>query len=100
MYTRVCYGKRDMLFNYSEFICDYESDIQNLPTSKKVGTDGVVCSVGSKALILDTKKLYILTNQDEWKEFLDYKTQVSVSGDAVEIATADEINNYLDIVVI
>lgn len=100
MYTRICYGKRDMSYNYSEFICDYESDIQNLPTSKNKGKDGVTCSIGSKALVIDSKKIYILNNSNEWKEFLDYKIQSSVGGDSVDVATADEINDYLGIEVI
>lgn len=97
MYTRICYGKKDMLFNYSEFICDTESDILNLPTSKRNGTEYATCSPGSKALVLETKKLYVLANNDRWIEVLDYTNTHSGS---IDVATVDEANNYLEIGVI
>ena len=96
MYTRICYGKRDTLFNYSEFVCDSVSDIQNLPTSKKHGSEYATCSPGSKALILENKKLYILSNDDKWVEFLDY----TLSTGCIDVATVNETNEYLGIEVI
>lgn len=47
--------------NYVEFICDTESDIENLPTDN---------SPGSTAFVVDTAKVYMLNNQKEWVSLL------------------------------
>ena len=87
MYTRVVYGKRDTLYNYSEFICDSDSDIENLPTTKS--EDG--CSVGSKAFVTETKKKYMLNNKDEWC-FLGYA--VTGSMDSVDVASKQDVLSF------
>lgn len=94
MYTRTCYGKRDMLYNYSEFVCDATSDIETLPTTKKTGFDWATCSVGSKALIIETGETYMLNNADTW--VLLESTSGSVTS-STEYATADETKAYLEI---
>lgn len=70
MIARLCYGKKDYPFNYSEFICDDESDLVNLPTNKKKFTDKLTCSVGSKALVVETSDMYILSPNNEWIKFV------------------------------
>lgn len=57
---RLCYGKQDYPFNYSEFIIDNEDDIENLPTNK-TSPDGLTCCFGSPALSVDDGEIYVLT---------------------------------------
>lgn len=92
MFTDICFGMTGKPYLYREFICDGESDIQDLPTEK----DKI--AIGSKALIVDTKKVYILNNAREWKEVLDYTSTASgSSGINVDIATVDETKTFLGI---
>lgn len=94
MYTRICYGKRDMLYNYSEFVCDTVDDIENLPTTRKKGIDKATCSVGSKVLVIETKETYILNNSDVW---VLYNGNIGNDDTSVEYASIDETKTYLGI---
>lgn len=76
MYQRICFGAANHLYNYSEFICDTEADIADLPTFKKKMSDGSNCCAGSQALVLDTQKKYVLNNQDEWIEIANVADEV------------------------
>ena len=101
MWTRICYGKQDMPFNYSEFICDTEDDLNNLPTNKKRGVDNSTvppCSVGSQATIVEPKKVYILNNNNEWVLLKDYtSTSIDIDTSTLDIASLDEVKDYLNI---
>lgn len=90
MFTDICFGANGKSHLYREFICDYESDIQDLPTDREK------ISVGSKALIVETKKVYILNNVREWKEISGYNSSGS-SGIDADIATVDETKTFLGI---
>lgn len=92
MYSRLCYGKRDYPFNYCEFICDSISDLADLPTNEDMGTgrDKAKCAIGSKAHVLQNKKMYILNNSNEWVEYVDYNAKI-------EVATVAEATSYLSI---
>ena len=71
-WKRLCYGMRDMPFNYSKFICDDTSDIETLPTNitkATVGDDKATCAIGSEAIVISEKTIYILNTANEWKEF-------------------------------
>lgn len=57
------------------FFCDSDNDISNLPTSSASGvkqdTDDVSClpcGKGSKALAIESGKIYILNSSDSWTE--------------------------------
>ena len=89
MWSRMVYGKKDLPYNYSEFICDEESDIANLPTSiHHEYTECEHCSVGSKALVVGTGNLYILNNKNEWK-LMKNKTSTSVSDEINDVFNSD-----------
>lgn len=49
-----------------EFQCDTEADVANLPTEHSTGALDTLCSVGSRALIADTKAIVVLNTQEEW----------------------------------
>lgn len=44
-------------YNMAEFLCDYESDIADLPTNR---------GPGSTARVVETGNVYILNNNHEW----------------------------------
>ena len=97
MYQRICFGAANHLYNYSEFICDTEADIADLPTSKKKMPDDSNCCAGSQALVLDTQKKYVLNNQDEWIEIVALgKIGSGLVSDA-DIATTEETKAFLGI---
>lgn len=102
MWKRIGYGKENFPYNYSEFLCDSESDIANLPTSKKDSDaeDGIIpnCSPGSKAIVVETKKVYILNNADEWVYLYDCGGNGGGGGTiSVDVATPEETKTFLDI---
>lgn len=95
MFTRVCYGRRNYAYNYSEFICDSADDIGFLPTNvKKV--NGTTCAIGSRAFIPDSSITYILDNKNNW-------VQIATSSGSGTINVADitatdrDFNNYFDL---
>lgn len=68
-WKRLCYGMRDMPFNYSKFICDEISDIETLPTNKSgasFGSDRATCAIGSRATVISERTEYILNNANRW----------------------------------
>lgn len=84
MFRKVVNGKEYSEFsNYAEFLCDNESDVQNLPSYK--GTDA--CSIGSRATVLETKNVYIL-GSDGWVLF-------GVASGGSDVATLNEVKTYL-----
>ena len=98
MWSRIIYGKKDFPFNYSEFICDIESDIATLPTNKRSDTvKSEPCSIGSKAFVIETKSLYMLNNQNEWKLIRNISTSGDGGSANIDFATPEEFYEYLDI---
>lgn len=104
MITRLKYGGDGLPYNYSEFICDSMDDIENLPTSSAGGLTYDVCSVGSKAYIVNDSSTHILNNQDEWVQYTgsdaSWSGRISNSGtnSVGKIATAtDDISVLLQI---
>lgn len=49
-------GKRPF-YNASIFLCDFKSDVANLPTNK---------GAGSKAKVIETGEWYVLNSQHQW----------------------------------
>lgn len=101
MWTRLCYGKKDKPFNYSEFICDSKEDLIELPTNKSpsnVNKNILSCSIGSIALCISEKQFFILNNVNEWKLFKDNNLNDSSSNlGNIDIVTVDELQDYLNI---
>lgn len=54
--TSINRGKRPF-YNVAEFICDYQSDVANLPTHKGPGSVAYVVENGNK---------YVLNSQHQW----------------------------------
>lgn len=50
----------------TEYLCDTEEDVANLPTETKEGACGAVCSAGSAALIAKDKTVKVLNCSGEW----------------------------------
>lgn len=97
MWTRLCYGKKDKPFNYSEFICDSIRDLIELPTNKKpsnINKNILPCATGSIALAIEEKQFFILNNMNEWKLFKDNNSS-EISD--IDIATISELEDYLNI---
>lgn len=44
-------------YDVCDFICDYESDVTDLPDDK---------TVGSTALVLETSNLYMINSEGKW----------------------------------
>lgn len=65
MFTIVSFGQSYKCADYMEYICDTAADLDSLPTSR------ANISIGSKALVIATKKIYILDNNREWAELCD-----------------------------
>lgn len=99
MYTEITSGKYNGLSNYREFLIDDESDLINLPTSSSYGfSDGKLvqpCAVGSKAHVINQRKVYILNNKNEWKVLIDYTFRTeSLAPDASDSKVADSVKIY------
>lgn len=60
MFSVLTWGCNNHDANLTEFLCDDASDISSLPV------DGTV-AVGSKAVVVSTKQIYILNNNREWE---------------------------------
>lgn len=74
-FTQIVSGMDNGSVDYAEFLCDAIDDLDFLPTS--LGKPGNECSVGSKAIVLSNRNIYILSNQNEW---VFYKKLDSVGG--------------------
>ena len=103
MWSVLCYGKKNGAFNYCEFICDSESDLPDLPTNEKsikINSSYISnCAIGSKAIITDVRKLYVLNNQNEWVFLFDYNCSGGGSlPEDLQIATVEEVKKYLGII--
>lgn len=48
---------RKTFYNMAEFLCDYQSDVADLPTD---------CGVGSKAFVIENSNVYILNGSKIW----------------------------------
>lgn len=90
-YTRIKYGGDGMPYNYSEFMCDAESDLSSLPISG----NGEGCAIASKAFVVATQKKYILNNSREWVELTSSGSSSEIDSDS--IATVSEVTDYLGI---
>lgn len=44
-------------YNMAEFLCDFETDVANLPTHR---------GVGSRAKVIENGNVYILNSQKQW----------------------------------
>ena len=44
-------------YDVCDLICDYETDVENLPNDK---------AVGSTALVLETSNLYMINSEGQW----------------------------------
>lgn len=73
---RIGYGDKYKALDWAEYICDTEADLELLPT---VDTDSVVngavlpkCSAGSRAIVVESKKVYVLNTEGTWSEYIDY----------------------------
>ena len=101
MFTRLCYGMgKDMPFNYSKFICDKVSDLATLPTSvakSSTNKDIDKCSIGSVALVIETRSAYILSNENQWVLFQDNTGGVIVlpDGSTIDVASLTELKSYI-----
>lgn len=67
MFSEVLNGN-SRRYNYKEFVCDTLEDMHTINVSK--------IASGSKALILEGNKIYILSNSKEWKEWNTGNAQV------------------------
>lgn len=90
-YERIVYGLQNGAFNYSEFVCDTEEDISKLPTSTKKGILNnktfEVCSIGSTADVVESGKVYILSNENEWVFFKTRNPDGSKSINIIQLSS-------------
>lgn len=58
---QITWGGNGKPFNYAEFLCDTENDIENLPTNEKGK-----CAIGSRAFVISSNGEYILSPKNKW----------------------------------
>ena len=63
MFKEIISGRTNGLLDHREYLVDDEADLINLPTK---------CAPGSKAHVVNQRKVYILNTQGEWKVHVDY----------------------------
>lgn len=68
MYSEVLNGN-SRRYNYKEFVCDTLEDMYTINVSKVAS--------GSKAVVIEGNKIYILSNSKEWKEWNTGNAQVT-----------------------
>ena len=68
MWKRLQYGGDGLPYNYSLFICDSTSDLDDLP--KNLPGCKQRCCFGSRAIVVGENKKYILNLSNEWVEDL------------------------------
>lgn len=92
MYSKIVSGNK-LPYDYAEFICDTASDISNLPTRDSE----FPCSVGSKALVLETKDVYMLDNSNEWVLYGNIESGGggSIDPSGISIATISQISQFI-----
>lgn len=83
MFKEIISGRINGLVNHRVFLVDDETDLASLPTN---------CAAGSKAHVVNQRKVYILNTQGEWKVYVDYTQGGNTYGiededDAMEMLT-------------
>lgn len=88
MITQIGFTREGKPYNYGEYQCDYETDVQNLP---KIG----VCAVSSKAYVSETSNVYVLSNQNTW--LLGGNTKSGGGSVDIDVASTNEVQEFLGI---
>ena len=80
--------------NIGRFICDFKSDIDDLPTQERSAKYPSMDCVGSgsTAVVVEDASEYILDNQGNWKLYRDGS---GGGGGDVDIATDQEVIDFL-----
>ena len=52
--------------NHHEYVCDFLSDVENLPTAV---TEPNKCDFGSTAMVIEDSSVWILNSSNVWVEF-------------------------------
>lgn len=52
--------------NQHEYVCDFLSDVENLPTAV---TEPDKCDFGSTAMVIEDSSVWILNSSNVWVEF-------------------------------
>lgn len=86
-FTQLVSGMDNGSVDYAEFLCDEVADLDNLPNS--LGKPGNECSVGSKAIVLGNRQIYILSNNNEWVFYrrLDSIGSGSSEGGSIDVTS-------------
>lgn len=82
--------------NHQEFICDYRSDIDMLPTQNS-GKDK--CPTSSKAFVIEDSSKWMLNSEGVWKQILNSGSGGSSGGGDIGdigIATDGEVDSMLN----
>ena len=87
MIIQIGFTREGKPYNYGEYQCDYETDVQNLP---KIGA----CAVSSRAHVTETSNVYALSNQNTWELIGNTKSGGSVD---IDVASTDEVQEFLGI---
>ena len=93
MFQKIVSGNK-LPYNYAEYICDAASDISDLPTQESE----FACSIGSKALVLETKDVYILNGNNQWVLYGNIETSGGgLDPSQISVATASQISSFIGI---
>lgn len=60
-YKQVSFSKDGKPYNYAEFLCDTDDDINNLPTN-----ENGKCAIGSMAFVVSSSSKYVLSPLNKW----------------------------------
>ena len=85
MFSEVLNGN-SRRYNYREFVCDTLEDMYTINVSKVAS--------GSKAVVIEGNKIYILSNSKEWKEWAAGSVDSQTIVDAVlsALPNGDEVS--------
>ena len=74
------------------FICDYQSDLSDLPTQTRSAKypEMDMVNAGSTAVVLEDGTQYMLDNQGQWKQLSS-----GGGGGDIDIATDAEVMEYI-----
>lgn len=81
--------------NHQEFICDYLSDIDLLPTQKNTEKR---CPTGSKAFVIENSSRWMLNSEGLWKQIFTSGSGGAGEGTGgdIDIATDEEVDSALN----
>ena len=78
--------------NHREFVCDFTSDVDSLPTQQR-GRD--YCSTSSVAFVIEDSSKWMLNSEGQWVQVYGSGSGSGSEFD-IDIATDEEVNSMFE----